>query len=385
MDQVQLLGALAIAYGAAWLGHELLERAGQPGVVGEIAAGVVVGPAVFGVLPPTNDAFESLAELGVIFLLFTVGLEADLRELRRVGGTASAVAVGGVVVPFVLGFALMLALGHELLTAVFVATALVATSVGISARVLQERGVISTRAGRVILGAAVVDDILALLLIGGLAAATGGRFQARDLLLLVVGALSFVLVVGALGRRTIRNVIPAVRRMKMDEPTVGLAIVIALGLAASAARVGLAPLVGAFLAGLVLSELSPEDELERRMKTLGVFFVPFFFLHVGALVDSETFSVSTAGLAAVVTGVAVVGKLVGGALPAIRLGRRGALTVGVGMVPRGEVGIVVASLGLGLGVIDRQLYGVVVLMSILTSVLAPPVLDRLVSATSTET
>jgi Kef-type K+ transport system membrane component KefB len=374
----QLLVILTVVFVAGRVGAEVSHRLRQPTVVGEILAGVVVGPAVLGIVPAENETLEVLAELGIIFLLFRVGLDTEPEELRNVGGTAMAVAGAGIVLPFVLGVSLMLLLDSSGIQAIFVGAAMVATSVGVTAAVLEARNKLASKEARIILGAAVVDDLLTLLLLGVILAVSQDQVSIAGVLVLAVSALGFVAIVGTFGRRLIRRVLPNLDRLRMNEPALGLTIAVALALAASSGKLGLAPLIGAFLAGIVLGEGRSEFELEQKTLPLAAFFVPFFFVHVGTKIEFGVFA-SGRGLAilAAVTVLAIIGKFVGGALASYRLGRRSAAIIGVGMVPRGEVGIIVASLALELKIVDVELYGVVVAMSVLTSVLAPPVLSWL--------
>lgn len=378
----QLLFALALVYAAGRVGAEAAERLRQPSVVGEILAGVLIGPAAFALVPhgdqPVAGVLEAMSELGVIFLLFMVGLETDMRELRRVGGMASSVAIVGIVVPLGLGFGLMLLLGDSTISAAFVGTAMVATSVGVTARVLRDRRKLSTREARIILGAAVVDDVLALLLLAVVSGVAAGTLSWTGIAILVLEALGFLVVFGTIGRRAARRFLPQVGKLKITEPALGIAIAAALILAALASKIGLGAIIGAFLAGVIMGDPN-EPDLEAKFLPLSTFFVPFFFVYVGTLVDIDVFtSLGGIALALGITALAIVGKLVGG-LPVTRLGRRSAAIVGVGMVPRGEVGIIVASLGLSLGVIQHELYSIVVLMSILTTLVAPPALQALFS------
>lgn len=374
----QLLALLAVAYIAARVGGELAHRLKLPVVVGEIVAGVVVGPAIFGWVAPDNEALEAIAELGVVFLLFSVGLETDIGELRRVGRTAMGVATAGVVLPFILGTAFMLVLGWSAINAVFIGISMVATSVGITAAVLSSQGKLQTPEAQIILGAAVFDDILTLLFLGTFTAVVGGDFSLQNLLVLAVGALGFILLVGTVGRRVSAVVLPKVGALRIGEPVVAVTIVVALALAAAAEVVGLAPLVGAFLAGVILGESKSELALEQRTIPLVEFFVPFFFVRVGMLIDTSVFG-SGDGVWLVIglVIVAVIGKFVGAAGASLSMGRRSAAIIGTGMVPRGEVGVVVASLALTVAPIESDLYGAVVAMSLITAVGAPPVLARL--------
>lgn len=381
----QLLVVLAVAYFAARVGGEISQRIGMPPVVGEIVAGIIVGPAALGWIPPDNEAFEAIAELGVVFLLFGVGLETDVGELRRVGRTAIGVASAGVVLPFALGTGFMLVLGWSAVNAVFIGISMVATSVGITAAVLSAQGKLQTPEAQIILGAAVFDDILTLLFLGTFTALVGGELSFQNILVLAVGAIGFISLVGTVGRRVSARFLPKVGRLRLGEPVLAVTIVVALALAATAELVGLAPLVGAFLAGVILGESSDELELESRTVPLVEFFVPFFFLHVGALIDVSIFG-SLDGVLLVVglVVIAVIGKFVGAAVPARSMGWRSAAIIGTGMVPRGEVGVVVASLALTIAPIESDLYGAVVAMSLITALLAPPVLARLYAGAGKE-
>ena len=376
MELDQILVLLAIVFVAGRVAAELSERLRIPAVVGEIFAGVVLGPSLLDIVPAHNETLESMAQLGVIFLLFYVGLETDLRELRRVGGTAMAVAIGGVVLPFVLGLGFMTLTGSSTEVAIFVGTAMVATSVGVTARVLRDRGQLATREARIILGAAVVDDVLALVLLAIVGGAASGTFSASQIGLLIAEAVAFFVVIGTFGRTLIRKSFPFLRRLRVTEPVLSIAIAIALVLAALSAKIGLAAIVGAFLAGIIVGETPKEEELQDRTLPLYAFFVPFFFVHVGTLVDLSSMKGSLL-LTVAVTLLAIVGKLVGSGVSALKLGARSAAIIGTGMVPRGEVGILVATLGLGLGIIEESLYGVVVAMSIVTTLIAPPALALL--------
>lgn len=364
---------------AARVGAEIAGKLKQPLVVGEILAGVLIGPAVLGLIPAHSVGLDAMAELGVIFLLFSVGLETELSDLRRVGGRALAVATGGMIVPFALGFGLLLAIGGGIPKALFAGAALSATSVGITARVLKEKNVLASKEARVILGAAVFDDVLTLLLLTAVTAVVAGKAGLGSLMGLIIYALLFVLLLTTFGRRLIMRISPHVPSFKSDEPGFGWAIALALVLAVSAAGIGLAAIIGAFIAGVIMAEVADEHELKKKMLPLTVFFVPFFFVKVGTLLEIDALlSRPTLLLSLAITVLAIVGKLVGAGIPALSMGRPGAAIVGVGMVPRGEVGIIVASLGLAAGVIDKSLYAVFVVMSIATTLIAPPALSYLI-------
>ncbi|SEV89249.1 cation:proton antiporter [Luteibacter sp. 329MFSha] len=382
-DSAGILLTLFIIFVAAQVGGEVAQRLRLPAVVGEIAAGCAIGPSALGwvTLPDiaVGTPLDVLAEIGVILLLFSVGLETRLDDLKKVGASAFLVGVLGVVVPFGLGAVWAHGSGFDWVRSLFVAAAFVATSAGITARVLQELGVLQRQEARIILGAAVIDDILAMLLLGIVSSLQGGgQVDVGSLAMTLLGAVGFVAVIGWGGTRVMRR--GSGWLDKPSNPMSPLAIVLALclGLAYLSMRFHLAAIIGAFLAGMIASETRQRHQLEEQTAPLLAFLTPFFFVITGAKVDLEELgSAAALGMLAVATAIAIVSKLAGGFLGAIRLGRRGATIVGFGMVPRGEVGVVIASLGLAAGVFDQRLYAVIVAMSLLTAMVTPPVLALL--------
>ena len=364
---------------AAKVGDEAFKRLGQPGLVGEILAGLVVGPTVLGLVEPT-ETLEIFAELGVVFLLFWVGLETKLDELTGVGRAALLVGVLGVALPFAAGIGAGFALGEEFAAAVFVGAALVATSVGITSAVLIDLDVLETRASRTILGAAVVDDILAMILLAvAVGSAANDGVDVMAIAVVVALALVFVVVFAVGGTRLMRKWPTLLSRPRFAESPFLPAVILCLGVAALAAGIGLAAIIGAFLAGLMVSETTRHHPIEDEVAPLYAFFPPFFFAFIGieitfgALADARGLA-----LLAALTVLAIATKFVGGWLGARHsLGARDAAFVGVGMVPRGEVGIIVAGIGRATGVIDDALFAAIVGMSVATTLLVPPVLRRL--------
>lgn len=373
-----LLLQLFIVYLAALIGAEVAQRLRVPAVVGEIAAGVIVGVGGFGWVRMT-EPLEALSELGAVLLLFSVGLETRLGDLRRVGRVASLVGVMGVVLPFVLGALWAQAQGFPTPKVMFIAAAFVATSAGITARVLHEMGVLDRKESRVILGAAVIDDILAMLLLGVVTAIQGGgKADVRALAVVAVQAVAFVALISWVGTRVMRRSSRALDAPLSPHSPLSITLAICLGLAAAAAHLGLAAIIGAFLAGMIAAETEHRKALERQVQTLMVFLVPFFFVATGAQVHTaELANWNALWTLLVVTALAIVGKLAGCGLGALSMGRKSALIVGVGMVPRGEVGIIVASLGASAGVFPDRTYAIIIGMALLTSVLAPPFLKPL--------
>lgn len=362
---------------AAKLGDEVFKRLGQPAIVGEILAGVIVGPSVLGLVAP-GEVLEVFAELGVVFLLFWVGLETRVSELREVGRTAVLAGVLGVVLPLTGGLGLGVALGESTGTTIFIGAALVATSVGITSAVMIDLGVLRTAASRTVLGAAVVDDVLALLL---LALATGlaaeGAVDLGSVAVILVLAVGFIGFFALGGTRLLQARPQLLQAPRFSESPLLPAVILCLGLAALAAQIGLAAIIGAFLAGMIVAETREQHPIEDEVAPLYAFFPPFFFAFIGTEVDLATLADGGALLLLLaVTAVAVVTKFAGAFLGARELGVREATFVGIGMVPRGEVGIIVASIGATAGVVDDELFAVIVGMSILTTLIVPPLMRR---------
>jgi len=373
-----LIVDLAVVLAAAKIGDEVFKRLGQPALIGEILAGLAVGPAVLGFVEP-SATLEVFAELGVVFILFWVGLETRLDEMRAVGATAGRVGVAGVALPFAGGYGIALALGEDTTTALFIAAALSATSVGITSAVLDSLGALRTRVARTILGAAVVDDILALILVAvAVGIAAEGGVDVGSIALSIALAAGFVAFFALGGVRAMQSRPGILQEPRFSESPFLPAVILCLTLAALAAEVGLAAVIGAFLAGMIVAETKEQHPIEDEIAPLYAFFPPFFFASIGISLDLDALvEPGTVGVLAALTAVAIATKVVGAYAGARALGRRDALAVGVGMVPRGEVGIIIAGIGAAEGVIDGELFAAIVGMSLLTTVMAPPLLRRL--------
>ena len=371
-----ILLSLFIIFVAAQIGSQLAHWLRLPGVVGEIVAGCVIGPSLLGWIAP-SEPLDVLAEIGVVLLLFAVGLETRIDEMKRVGRSAFFVGLLGVIVPFVLGSLWAHGSGFDWAKSLFIAAAFVATSAGITARVLQELGVLQREESRVILGAAVIDDILAMLLLGIVTALQAGEsVQIGKLAIVLDEAIGFVVVIGLFGTRLARRSATRFQATKFD--LLPYALALCLGLAFLSTQFGLAAIIGAFLAGMVASETPQRERLEHQTQPLLALMTPFFFVLTGAKIELQQLaSVDALLTLALITLIALVSKLIGGGLGALALGKRGALIVGVGMMPRGEVGVVIASLGLAAGVFSARTYALIVAMSLLTSIVTPPLLALL--------
>lgn len=379
MDHLtQVLLQLFAILVAAKIGNEIFRRLGQPTVVGEILGGVIAGPAVLGVYE-VNAETELFAEIGVVLLLFQVGLETRLHDLLRVGRTALAVGILGVILPFAGGFAAAELAGGDLSLAIFLAAALTATSVGITSNVLRDLGALNTQAGRIILGAAVIDDVLAIMILSVASGVAAGSFAVTNVLSLLVVAILFIAAVVIGGTRILRRRRSILTDPEFAETPLLPGMIVMLGLAALASVIGLAAIIGAFLAGMVVGESSERHALEAEVAPVAAFFTPFFFGFIGAQVDlGGLANVESIVLLVGITVLAVASKFVGAFIGALGQGRWRATLVGWGMIPRGEVGIVVAGLGLSTGAIESEIYSVVVGMAILTTLIVPPLLPMLV-------
>ncbi len=374
----EILFALFLMLLTAKLAAELFVRLRQPAVVGEILAGVVIGPSVLGLVAP-SEFVSMLAEIGVIFLLFTVGLETKPSSIFRVGKTAALVAVLGVILPFLGGWLLMMAWGSTNIGALFVGTALVATSVGITARVLASLNLLNTPVARIILGAAVIDDILGLLVLSVVSSTSAGTINYWEIGTTALLALGFTAFVALVGARVVTRVAPRIQNFHISESLFIAGLDLCLGLAVAVSFIGVAAIIGAFLAGMALAEATEDDD-RLHTQTNGVmeFLVPFFLVNIGMQLQLSVFrDWSLVRLALAVTLVALVTKLIGCGAGAWSLGLKRAAQVGLGMMPRGEVGIVVAQIGLSLGVIEARLYAVVLFMAVATTLIAPPLLTVL--------
>lgn len=373
----KLLFTLFIMFVSAKLAAELFERFKQPAVAGEIIAGVIVGPSVLALVGPT-ELTNAMAEIGVIFLLFLVGMETKPADIFRVGMRATVVAILGVVVPFVAGYLIMNLWGKPNIESIFVGAAMVATSVGITARVLGQMGLLSLEVSRIILGAAVIDDILGLIILAVVSSLATGGINYTEIATTAALAIGFTILVILVGARTVNRIKPKVENLKVGQSYLLFGLSLCLGLALIATWIKVAPIIGAFLAGMALSESAEKTDMPHQVEAVTEFFLPFFLVNIGMQVQlGVLFSRDVIILAVIVTVLAVLSKLIGCGLGAISMGRRKAMQIGMGMVPRGEVGIVVAQIGLGLHAVSNQAFGVVLFMAVATTLIAPPFLVRL--------
>lgn len=371
IDPTAILLQITIIFAAAKVGGEVAVRLGGVALLGEIAAGAILGPHALGLIQEEPIAV-GLAEFGVVILLFSVGLEMDFGQLRESGLRGVFVGSVGIVLPFIAGAAVSAAAGHTTPTSLFLGAALVATSVGITARVLSDLGLLGETESVIILAAAVADDVLGLLVLAAVSALSQGGLDAVRLGVLLAETLVFIGILLTAGRVAIRAHGHRVRYLRIPHGALSFALLVCLVSALLAGVIGLAAIVGAYLAGLLVTELSDELELKRDMEPIRALLVPFFFVLTGARFDFRAFFEPTAlAIGVVITLLAIVTKLIGCGLAMWGTSVRSAVRVGVGMVPRGEVGLVVAALGLTAGVLDGALYGAVLMMVGVTTLVAP--------------
>jgi len=374
----EVLFQFFVLLAATKIGDELFKRLGQPPLVGEILAGVIVGPALLGWYAITPET-ELFAQIGAVLLLFEVGVHTRVGDLVRVGGTALTVAILGVALPFLGGFGAATALGLPWEGRVFLAAALTATSVGITSRALDQLGALKTGSGRIVLGAAVIDDVLAMLIVAVAIGTTTGGVDAGEILVTLGLAAAFIGIVVVAGTGILSRRPSLLTAPRFAETPLLPGMIVMLGLAALSAAIGLAAIIGAFLAGLVVGESAERDALEQETAPIAALFTPFFFGFVGAQIDLNVFATpATVALLVVITALAILTKFAGSFLGALRVGRDRALLIGWAMVPRGEVEIIVAGLALSAGAFGPDLYLVVVGMVVITSMLVPPFLPALV-------
>ena len=371
-EQLLLLELFATFVSAKAVG-ELFERFALPSVLGEILAGAILGPYALGWIQ-ASDILHSVAELGAIFVLFSAGLEISPGELIRISGKSLRVAVAGVVVPFVLGFFYMKLRGNVTSESVFVGAAMVATSVGITARVFADLHLLSTETAKIILGAAVFDDILGMLLLGVVGGIASGGVNWLHMGVLIGEATAFALFMMFVAPRIVRRIEPGVEHLSMQNASLVVALAICLLLSWLAVRINIAAIIGAFFAGLVFADYAPQWNLLPRVSGITELLAPFFFFTIGARLNASLITREILISAIIISVLAIVSKLIGCGLPMLGQGWRQVLQVGTGMMPRGEVALIVALVGLNAGIVTESTYSIVVIMTAITTILAPPLL-----------
>jgi len=371
--QMSLLMFVALA------GYLLAYRVNQSAVVGIILMGIIVGPSLLGLVTYT-DFVATLAHLGAVVLLFTIGLEFNIRDIWKV--RYMIIALVGVIVPALGGFFTAMAFDFDFDASVFVGTALTATSIAITANVLQEMGKLQTGPARAIIGAAVIDDILALLALSFSEGLVSGEFSTVSLLVIAAKAIGFIVVGILVGRFFLSHILERLDRTsicaKYPESVFIFTIMVAFLYALAAEFVGLSAIVGSFMAGASFSgvKLTRGYAFREGAEHLQIIFASIFFVSLGVIMDLHFVTPALLWFVLAVSAVAMVTKLIGCGLPALlqRMNLRDSLIVGTGMVPRGEVAMIVALIGLNQGLINQSVYSAVILMSLITTIIPPLIL-----------
>ncbi|MCL2786699.1 MAG: cation:proton antiporter [Methanomassiliicoccaceae archaeon] len=407
MEQVMII--LCVLFTLAFFASAVFKRFGVPGLIGEIFVGIFVAnlvigdwsllgflhierpiPGVAGSGNENWNMIEMIAELGIVFLLFVVGMETKVKDLTSVGRTAMLVAVLGVAIPFVAGYALMMAWDGNIYHAMFMGAAMVATSIGITAQAIKDMKMMSKKESRIIIGAAVIDDIIGLIVLAVVAGmAMTGSVDYIDITEMMIISVMFVALILLFCAKAVPKIackiLGSCEKRRTKDPgwrsnidIFVVAIIVCLLLSTLAYQMRLAMIIGAFLAGMIFADYAHDAGLTKKMESLTAFFLPFFFVYVGLHIDLSSFTASLLLLAAIVIVLAFVTKYVGCGLGVI-LGGKEKISphiVGTGMVPRGEVGIIVATIGIGIIVagepaLTNDLFAVIVLMAVVTTLIAP--------------
>jgi len=373
---LQLAAILALTKIAAEFCERVLK---QPAVIGELIIGCLIGPSVLRWIAPTDPAIATIAGIGAVLLLFEVGLECDLSDLLKVGWVSALVAVIGMVLPFVGGYFASLALGLKGLPPIFIGAALTATSIGVTARVLKDLNLLQSKEARIILGAAIMDDVLGLIVLAVVTAlAESGVISIGAVASITGVALAFLVGAIVVGAWLSPHILRAAHKMHAPATEAAAALVLCFALAGLADIARLAPIIGAFAAGLILARTEQKVHFEEKIKAVSDLFVPFFFVFVGSQLDLALLNPATPDgqqtwkIGLVLAGIAVVGKMLCGFLaPSKGINR---FLIGSGMVPRGEVGLVFAAVGLQKGILSAPLFGAILLVVICADVLTPVLL-----------
>jgi Kef-type K+ transport system membrane component KefB len=353
----------------------LAEHFSQPAILGELLGGIVLGGSVLGFLDPNDLAIHTLAQLGLLILLFEIGLATDLRGLAKVGGTATVIAFVGVLLPFVIGYSALSAMGIGGLPAIVCAAALTATSIGVSTRVLAELGFLQTEEGRVVLAAAVLDDIIGLVILSVIGSfAAGVAITATGIVRTSAVAFGFVAIAIIVGSFVVPPLFHAAKRLRSPTTIAIMGLAFAFFLAALAGLLGSAIIVGGFVAGVLLNGIDQRNDVQRSTAAMGSLLTPIFFASVGASVDLRALSEPRTLIITLVLLVAgLIGKIIAAYSPVWFKGNKA--LIGTAMLPRGEVELIVAQTGLAIGALDASLFGAITLMVLLTTLIAPPLIQ----------
>lgn len=379
-----LLVKLVIIIVLARLAGYFAEKLKQPAVLGELIAGVLLGPSLFNLVHETDPVLKFLSEIGVIILLFLVGLESNIYQLLKVGRASFLVACIGVIVPFILGYFYFIYTGYSTFVALLVGGTLTATSVGITMRVLSELGKTNSEEGRIILGAAVIDDVIGLIVLAVIVGIIGsGHVSLFSVFKLSAYSIAFLVGSIYIGIKFVPRIYQIVHKLELEKTFVISAFIFALVLAVIANWIGLATIVGSFAAGLILERSEHKAHFEEKMKPVADLFVPVFFVMAGAVMDVRLLDMKILLPIIILTVIAIISKIFAG------IGAYGTKAnkfhVGLGMIPRGEVGLIFATYGLTYKIFTNEVYSVLVIVIMLTTFITPPLLVKFMKKGNPET
>jgi Kef-type K+ transport system membrane component KefB len=363
----------------ALAGYLIAYRINQSAVVGIILAGIIVGPSVLGFVTYT-DFVQTLAHLGAVVLLFTIGLEFNISDILKI--RYFVIALLGIIIPALGGYFLAKMFGYDFKAAIFIGTALTATSIAITANVLREMGKLQTEVAKVIIGAAVIDDVLALLALAVSEGIVTGELSVIPLLITIIKAIGFIVLGIIIGKLLLGRLILGLDKTKIagkyPESIFIFAIMIAFLYAMTAEYVGLSAIVGSFLAGASFAgiKITRGHIFKEGAEHLQIIFASIFFVSLGVIMDLHSITLNVLWFVLALSAVAVLTKVFGCGIPAMlqRMSPRDSLTVGLGMVPRGEVAMIIALIGLSQNLINQSTYSAIILMSLLTTIIPPLIL-----------
>jgi Kef-type K+ transport system membrane component KefB len=364
------------------MGH-LSVRIGQPSVFGKLLVGIILGPSLLNIIHP-NPLISELAEIGVILLMFLAGLETDLQEFKKNAFASTTVAIGGVVLPFIGGMVLALLFGFEATVAIYVGTLLVATSVSISVQTLRELGKLKTREGTTILGAAVLDDVLGIIVLsavlGFTAGSSAGAGGLADLVFLIVKIAIFFVIAVLLGYYVLPPLLKFFQQFQVSQTLLAFAVIVALLFAYMGELFGVAGIVGSYVCGLMLSLTPHRDEMTHKVETFSYpFFVPLFFVNIGLVANFREINPEVIWFSILLAVVAILGKVFGCAIGAkvAKFSTKSSFGIGAGMIARGEVGLIVAMIGIERGIINNDLFSAALIVVITSTLVTPPLIKLL--------
>lgn len=370
---------LALILLATKCGGLLVKRLGQPSVLGEVLAGIIIGPSLLGLVAP-SQGLKDLAELGVILLMFIAGLETDIHELKATGFASTMIACGGVLLPFLTGPLIAKLFGFSMAQGIILGTILTATSVSISVQTLLDLGFLKSKQGMAILGAAVIDDILGIIVLTVVIGVTG---QGHDsVLLLILKMLLYFLLATVIGIRFTGKILALAVRIRLKESLLGVTLAVAFIFAYVAEISGVAAITGAYLFGVLISRTGFKARISERVEILGYgFLIPMFFAGIGLEANLHTFDNQGLLFSLAFIAVAILSKIVGCGLTSRMIGFnwRQSMQIGFGMIPRAEVALVIASLALKNDLINQSMFSSVVLLVVVTTVVTPPLLKLVFS------